>query len=87
MPAPKSHVITTPIYETVTLELTSRNLRIDGFGRIVFDECPSDQDHLLHPLSTDEERSICRHTLENLIPAHMKNRKGTWRITFTLEPE
>lgn len=73
--------------ESLDIDLSSHYLRLDHFGRLIFDQCPTDQDHLLHPLSTDGERSTCRHSLANFVPAHMFQRKGRWRVSLTFEED
>ncbi len=46
------------------------NVRKDAFGRIVFDLCPSDHDHLLLPPPPEgQERNNCRVLLDNLFGA------------------
>jgi hypothetical protein len=67
-------------------------VRHDPFGRIVIDECPSDQAHLVHA-ATDPETNKpgCRYLLEEFFDratnAPMLDRKGTLRVYFCFEPD
>lgn len=72
---------------SVIVELPSHYLRLDMAGRLIFDECPTDAEHLVHNPSTEEGQPTCRYSLTNLVPAHMFQRKGRWKVSFTLEPE
>jgi hypothetical protein len=62
-------------------------LRHDSFGRVVIDICPSDQEHLQNPSILSYERSMCRFLLEDLVPADLLGKKGTWTITVDFEEE
>jgi hypothetical protein len=72
---------------SVAIAFADHYLRIDECGRLVFDQCPTDHEHFSHNPPTEDDQSICRNVLTNLVPSHMLQRKGKWRVTFTLEPE
>jgi len=65
--------------------ITFRNfyIRKDEFGRIVFDKCKSDLDHLINPVLIDNERSKCRYLLDDLISKTLLGRQGSWTIDLT----
>lgn len=76
-----------PPLPELTLTFECHMLRKDHWGQLILDQCPSDPEHLLHPSSTDGMRPTCRYSLANLIPSHMYNKKGRWKMTFSFEEE
>ena len=66
---------------------TCHYLRLDHWGRMVFDMCKTDPEHLTHPKQEDGERSQCRRLLTQLLPADWIGRKGHWKVTIEFEPE
>ena len=55
--------------------------RQDTFGRIFFDKCATDEEHLLNTkIPPGEDRPRCRVYVEDLLPAGAVGQKGTWII-------
>jgi len=74
-------------HENISESFPAHYLRLDGFGRIVFDKCSSDHAHLVNPTDVSDERPTCRELLSQLIPADWHGRKGRWRVCITFEGE
>lgn len=63
------------------------NIRKDGFGRIVVDNCPSDPDHLCES-KTDpvQNRPLCRKLVEEAFESFL-GKKGTLVMTISLRED
>lgn len=53
--------------------------RVDGFGRLYFDKCPSDAEHLLAQAPEGKERPGCRIYASDLIDT-LGGKKGSWKM-------
>lgn len=53
--------------------------RVDGFGRLYFDKCASDEEHLLAQAPEGKERPGCRIYASDLIDT-LGGKKGTWKM-------
>lgn len=67
--------------------LSGYYVRRDGFGRIVFDLCPSDHVHLTAdpPTAGYNQQGRCRVLLDQLVPEMLLGKKGrvTVKISFS----
>lgn len=68
-------------------------VREDGFGRIVIDRCPSDDEHLRSaPTDPEINKPSCRFLLEEFFTRgtaaeEMLGKKGLLRVSFDFIPE
>jgi hypothetical protein len=62
-------------------------LHKDGFGRVYFDECKTDAQHMDAKAPPQAERRTCRYYLDRLFFEDLYGRKGRWTISFTFEEE
>lgn len=75
--------------ERLSLLVDKRRLFVDGFGRIYFDSCKTDEEHLTKPPEEGEERTRCRFYIGDAFEVFEKYKgvKGTWHIALEFHPE
>ncbi len=60
--------------------------RTDGFGRLFFDKCATDEEHLLNrEIPPDEDRPRCRIYAEDLLPTGSLGIKANWKFNILAE--
>jgi hypothetical protein len=59
----------------------------DCFGRVFFDACESEEQHLVNPkMKPGAERPGCRHYLEDLVPNNLIGKQARVTVTIHFTP-
>ncbi len=62
--------------------------RIDGFGRLFFDQCKTDEEHLLNEkIEPGDDRPRCRVYADELLPKGVLGEPANWLIAIHCDPE
>ena len=70
-----------------TTELKGYYARTDGFGRLFFDMCRTDEEHLLNTkIPEGDDRPRCRVYADAILPNGSGNQPSDWTIRVTCEP-
>lgn len=62
-------------------------VHVDQFGRVYFDKCQTDEEHILVPKPTDGDYRRCRTWMQDLLPKEAVGKKGTLKISIEFTPE
>lgn len=67
---------------TVMQERNDMHCYVNGTGQLVFDQHPSDQDHLTAPATRDTQPLYdCRVYLRDLLPKEWQGKRGKLRVS------
>lgn len=70
-----------------TTSLGGYYARTDCFGRLFFDRCATDEEHLLNTkIAPGDDRPRCRVYADALVPEDMRMGKQDWLITVQSRP-
>jgi hypothetical protein len=71
------------MYSSNSRRLDNYYARTDGFGRLFFDKCATDEEHLLNTeIPEGQDRPRCRVYAQDLLPQGSLGQKGNWIARF-----
>lgn len=71
----------------ITTMLPDSYLQADIFGRLHFDTCATDEEHMAAEAPPGHERRMCRVFFDKLVPPGTIGKKGKWYVTISFIPD
>ncbi len=74
------------MYATTTRRFDDYYARVEGFGRLYFDKCATDEEHLLNTeIPEGDDRPRCRIYADEVVPKGTLNQKGVWIVKILFD--